>query len=56
MIGVGLLDAPAPVAQPVASTPAHRALATEISAQALVLLQNRRSVLPLEPDATARSP
>ena len=34
MIGVGLLDAPAPVAQPVASTPAHRALATEISAQA----------------------
>ena len=29
MIGVGLLDAPAPVAHPVASTPAHRALATE---------------------------
>ena len=48
MIGVGLLDAPAPVAKPVASTPAHRALATEISAEATVLLQNRGGVLPLD--------
>jgi beta-glucosidase len=47
MIRVGLLDAPAPVARAVASTPAHRALATRISAEASVLLQNRRHVLPL---------
>jgi beta-glucosidase len=36
-----LLDAQAPTEHPTASTSAHRALATEISAQASVLLQNR---------------
>ncbi len=50
MIRVGLLAAGAPVSKPVASTAAHRALATKISTQATVLLQNRRvrgsSVLP----------
>ena len=47
MIQAGVLDAPTPVSKPVASTPANRALATDISAQASVLLQNRRHVLPL---------
>jgi beta-glucosidase len=51
MIRVGLLGAGAPTVKPVASTVAHRALATKISAEATVLLQNRRSggapVLPL---------
>ena len=47
MIQAGVLDAPTPVAKPVASTPANRALATDISAQASVLLRNRRHVLPL---------
>jgi beta-glucosidase len=47
MIRVGILDAPAPVAQPEASSAAHRDLAATISAQASVLLQNRRGVLPL---------
>ncbi len=42
MIRVGLLDRPAPAAQAVASTAAHRALATDISAESSVLLQNRR--------------
>jgi beta-glucosidase len=46
MIRVGLLDHSVGGAQPVASTPRHRKLATKISAQASVLLQNRRQVLP----------
>lgn len=41
MAQVGLIDNPPGPAQQVASTPAHRALATEISAEASVLLQNR---------------
>jgi beta-glucosidase len=47
MIRVGLLEHPVGAAQPVASTRRHRKLATKISAQASVLLQNRRDVLPL---------
>jgi beta-glucosidase len=47
MIRVGLLEHPVGTAQPVASTRRHRKLATKISAEASVLLQNRRRVLPL---------
>ena len=52
MAQVGLLDAPAPSEQAVASTRAHRKLATKVAAEASVLLKNERSgkggrVLPL---------
>jgi beta-glucosidase len=47
MIRVGLIGRPRTALRAVVSTPAHRALATVISAQATVLLQNRRGVLSL---------
>ena len=52
MAQVGLLDAPAPSEQAVASTRAHRKLATKVAAEATVLLKNKQGgkggrVLPL---------
>lgn len=44
---VGLLGKPTPRPHGTPSTPAHRALATEIATRATVLLRNRRGVLPL---------
>ena len=49
MFRVGLIGHARPAPQAVVSTPAHRALATEISTEATVLLQNRRRALPLTP-------
>ena len=54
MAQVGLLDAPAPSEQAVASTSAHRKLATTVAAEASVLLKNKRAgkggrVLPIGP-------
>lgn len=47
MFRVGLFGHPQPKLTAVVSTPAHRALATAISAQGTVLLRNSRGVLPL---------
>lgn len=47
MLRLGLISRPRPPVTATASTPAHRALATAISAQGTVLLRNRDGVLPL---------
>lgn len=49
MFRVGLIGHARPAPQAVVSTAAHRALATEISTEATVLLQNRHGALPLTP-------